>query len=170
MGYGGLGKGGGMALGAVLLFSMLPGTARGQQTLHSPLALQDRSGGGAFFVETGGGVLGSLAGVGAGLLIFNPDACDNEDIECILQRVTSVGVTSAVGATVGTLISGRLGRTSPSGWGAAIGAIAGVAAGAGAVQLLEEASGTTRGTAVIAYSVSQGLITAIGSRIGAGIR
>ena len=56
--------------------------------------------------------------------------------------------------------------------GAIVGAIAGAAAGIGITHLLSEEADLTRSEIVLAfsYSISQGFVTGIGSRIGAWLR
>jgi uncharacterized membrane protein YfcA len=132
-----------------------------------------RSGGSAFAVEAVGGVVGSLVGVGAGLLIANAvNACESEDLVCDIRRVTTTGVASIAGATLGTVVAGRTADTQPSTLGAFLGALAGTAAGVGMVHLLTEETKIARNNAtlVVAYSVTQGIVAAVGSRIVSGIR
>jgi hypothetical protein len=114
---------------------------------------------------------GSLVGVGLGILIAQPDDC-GEDLSCTLNDVALVGLSSAVGAAAGDFLVGRLARTDPDLLGAAVGAAVGAVAGAGLLKLLEEAgTGANEGAAaVISFSVTQGLLTAAGSRILAAIR
>ncbi len=126
----------------------------------------------AFPLEWIGGSAGSLLGLGAGLLVLSPSRCHTDDIACILERLGAVGLMSAAGAPLGTVALGNLGGTRPSFVGAAIGSIAGVVAG---VVLLEWAEQTDDDAlpvpyALVIYGGTHGLVTAIGSRIGALIR
>jgi hypothetical protein len=125
----------------------------------------------AFGLEAAGAVGGSLVGVGLGILIAQPDDC-GEDLSCTLNDVALVGLSSAVGAAGGDYLVGRLADTDPDLLGAALGAVLGAAAGAGLLKLLEEAgTGANEGAvAVISFSVTQGLLTAAGSRILTAIR
>jgi hypothetical protein len=127
-----------------------------------------RSGASALAVEALGGTVGSLAGVGAGLLLTRAvNECESEDLVCNLRRAATTGVASVVGATVGTYVAGRAADTEPSIVGSLLGAVAGAAAGVGVVHLLTEETNVARNNAtlVVAFSVTQGIVTAIGSRI-----
>lgn len=175
-----------MRLGAVLLVLVFATPAAAQSSLAAapaarfPTAEPPRSefhsvrrqSGAAFPVEFLGATAGSLIGLGAGLLIASPDACDNEDIGCIIERLGMVGLFSAVGAPAGTMLAGGWADTRPSLVGAAIGSLAGVAAGAGLLKLGEEIDDDPLPVlyALVAYGGAHGLLTAVGSRIGALIR
>lgn len=127
-----------------------------------------RSGASAFTVEALGGTVGSLAGVGAGLLLTRAvNECESEDLVCNLRRAATTGVASVVGATVGTYVAGRAANTEPSVVGSLLGAVAGAAAGVGVVHLLTEETNVARNNAtlVVAFSLTQGVVTAIGSRL-----
>jgi uncharacterized membrane protein YfcA len=133
-----------------------------------------RRGGAAFAIEAMGGVGGSLAGVGAGLLISGAatNECDVEDLVCGLKQAATTGVVSVVGATAGTYIAGRAANTEPSFVGSLLGAIAGAAAGVGVMHLLNEETKIARNNATlaVAYSVTQGVVAALGSRLIAAVR
>lgn len=122
----------------------------------------------ALLAETGGGILGSLAGLGLGLAISRPDRCDSEDIECALERASLAALTSIAGATVGAVMAGKAVDSEPSAAGAVLGAIAGTVAGVVMIKVIDEAfSGRQEGAgAVVTFSVSQGFLTAVGSRLG----
>ena len=124
-----------------------------------------------FIPEWAGGTLGSMAGLGLGLAIARPDRCGGDDIECVFDRLGTVWLTSSLGAGAGVQIGGRLGKTNPSLTGALIGGVSGAAVGAVALAVLEEASpGTTDGVLGMAtFSLTQGLLSALGSRIGRAI-
>lgn len=125
----------------------------------------------AFGIEAAGAVGGSLVGVGLGILIAQPDDC-GDDLSCTLNDAALVGLSSALGAAGGDFLVGRLAGTDPDLLGAALGAVVGAVAGAGLLKLLEEAgTGASEGaTAVISFSVTQGVLTAAGSRMLAAIR
>ena len=131
-----------------------------------------RSGVSAFAIEAAGGTVGSLAGVTLGLAVARIDSCDSEDLACILSGLSVGGVGGVVGATLGTVVAGRTFDTRPSTAGAIIGSLVGVAAGVGAVHLITEEASTRLGRVggVLVFSTTQGLVTALGSRIGASIR
>ena len=134
---------------------------------------EPRSGGAAFTIEAVGGVVGSLVGVGAGVFVTRAvDECDSEDLACNLKQTATTGAVSVVGATAGAYLVGRSTNTEPSFAGSLLGAVAGAAAGVGVVHLLNEESNlaNNNATLVVAYSVTQGIVAAIGSRIVAAIR
>jgi hypothetical protein len=62
--------------------------------------------------------------------------------------------------------------TRPSTPGAIAGSLAGIAAGIGVVHLFSEELDLTRSDAAlfVTYSLTQGIVTALGSRIGAWLR
>jgi hypothetical protein len=137
----------------------------------SGLAGQGRSGAEAWAIETAGGSVGSLAGFGVGALMARGD-CEAEDLECYLDAVGRVLLTASAGATLGAWALGKAADTEPSLIGAAVGSLAGALAGAGVIKLIDEASdgGGGDGGAVIGFSIAQGAVTALGSRIGAALR
>ena len=130
------------------------------------------SGARAFAIEAAGGTVGSIVGVTLGIAIARVDDCDNEDLACILAGLSVGGVGGVVGATLGTVLVGRQFNTRPSTAGAIVGSIAGAAAGIGVVHLLTEEANMRleRVGSLLVFSVTHGLVTAIGSRIGASIR
>ena len=134
-------------------------------------AAQERSGGAAFAIEAAGGTLGSLAGYGIGRAIVDEDAC-GDDLGCIFSGVGTVLLASSAGATLGAWALGSAADTDPSIGGAALGSLAGAAAGLGLLKVLEEIDPQwdEGGAAVIALTLSQGIVTALGSRIGAALR
>ena len=132
----------------------------------------ERTGAGALVAEAAGATLGSAAGFGLAVLINNPNECNNEDLACILEKVGVALVFSAAGAAAGDVIAGRLAETRPSTIGASIGSLAGLAAGFGVVHLISEELDLSSNDAVlfVSYSLVHGMVTALGSRIGALIR
>lgn len=143
-------------------------------TLSLEAQREPRRGVAALTIEALGGTAGSLAGVGIGLLVSGAasDTCGSEDLACDLKQAATTGVISVAGSTAGTYLAGRAGNTQPSLVGSLLGAIVGAAAGVGVVHLLTEETKLARNNAtlVVAYSVTQGLVTAIGSRIVAVAR
>jgi hypothetical protein len=135
------------------------------------LAGQQRGGGEAWAIEAAGGSVGSLVGFGVGALMARGD-CEAEDLECYLDAVGRVLLTASAGATLGTWGLGKATDTEPSLVGAALGSLAGALAGAGVIKLIDEASSNSDagGGAVIGFSIAQGAVTALGSRIGAALR
>ena len=127
----------------------------------------------AFGIEAAGGTAGSLAGEGVGLAISRAnDRCDSEDLACGLRQAATTGAVSVIGATAGTFLVGRSANTEPSVVGSFLGAIAGAAAGVGVIHLLNEETNvaSNNATLVVAYSITQGIVAAIGSRIVAAAR
>jgi hypothetical protein len=122
-------------------------------------------------VEATGGILGSAAGIGLGVALAQPDECDAEDLECILAGVGAVGLVAAITAPLGTELVGNAFDTEPSLLGAVLGSVAGLAAGAGVIKLFDEAGTNVEGAvAVIAVSLTHGIVTAAGSRLVASMR
>lgn len=130
------------------------------------------SGAGALAIETLGGTLGSAAGFGLGVLISRVDECHSDDLQCTLEKVGIALGLSGAGAGAGSFLAGRIGATEPSGWGALIGGFVAIPAGIGVVHLISEELELSRGDFVLAasYTLTQGLLSAIGSRIGAALR
>lgn len=135
-------------------------------------AQEPRTGSSAFLIETAGATLGSAAGFGIALAISRPDECSGDDLACVLQKIGVSLLVSAGSATAGDLVVGNMSHTRPSAPGAFIGSLAGIAAGVGFVHLLSEELDLTRSDATlfVSYSFAQGVVTALGSRIGAWIR
>jgi hypothetical protein len=142
--------------------------------LPSPAGAQPAPGrtfGSAYAIEATGGVLGSAFGIGVGVAVVRPDECDAENLECILRGVGAVGLVGALTAPLGSYAAGRAFDTQPSPWGAFLGSVAGLAAGVGVIKLVDEAGGRVEGAgAVIAVSLTHGVVTALGSRLVAGLR
>lgn len=142
----------------------LPASAGAQESMDAPPPDPVDS----YLIEFAGGTVGSLAGLGLGLALARTDECNSEDLGCLLNGVAVGLVTSAVGAAAGAYAAGRWQDTEPSGWGAAIGAVAGAAAGVGVIKLIEETSsggGVEGFAAVVVYGVAHGLVTAAFSRL-----
>jgi hypothetical protein len=122
----------------------------------------------ALAVEALGGTAGSLAGVAAGLALHRAIAgtCHGDDLACVFEKIGTVGLVSVVGATVGTVAVGRAAGTRPSVLGATLGAVVGMAAGVGVMQLFEDlAQVRDRSARIGMYVVTQGVVTAIGSAV-----
>lgn len=139
--------------------------------LAPALHAQDtRTGAAAFLVEAAGGTAGSLAGFGVGYALA--DRCDSEDLVCNLENAGTALLAGTVLAALGTYVAGRLGDTEPSALGAGLGAVAGAAAGIGVWHLLTEELNvvTSDAGAVASYVVTQGIVTALGSRLVRALR
>ena len=153
------------ALVAVIVVSPLAAVASGAQQVR-------QVGFRAFAIEAGGGTVGSIGGVLAGLAIARPDRCDVEDLKCTLAGLGVGGIGGTIGATLGAVVAGRAGGTQPSAPGAFVGAVAGAFAGVGVVYLLIEEANLRLGkpVTVLAFSLTQGVLTAAGSQIGGSLR
>lgn len=165
-----------MSFASARLVALAGALAFGAALVSVPAHAQtrDRSGGSAFAIEALGGTAGSLAGVGVGLLLSGAwtDRCNNEDLACLLRQIAATGVVSVAGATAGTYIAGRAADTGPSFVGGLLGAVAGAAAGAGVIHLLTEETrvADNNATLAVAYSVTQGIVSALGSRLLSRLR
>jgi len=139
--------------------------------LASPAGAQERTTAAEFSIEAAGGTLGSALGVGIGLLIADPGDCDGEDLQCILEGLGVTGLVAAATAPLGTVLAGRAYDTEPSMLGAVLGSVAGVAVGLGVIKLFDEAGVPLEGLgAGVAFTLSHGIVTALGSRLVAALR
>ena len=135
-------------------------------------AQSSASGSKALAAEAAGGIAGSVAGVAAGLAISRPDRCGVDDLECTIKGLGAAGIGSVIGATVGTVLAGRSVQSRPSAFGAFLGSLAGAAAGVGLVHAMTDEANLRleKPLTVAVYSVTQGIITALCSRLAAQIR
>lgn len=126
----------------------------------------------AFVVEAGGGVLGSAAGAIAGLVVSKVDDCGVDDLACTIKGLGVAGVGSVIGATAGAVLAGRAIGSRPSLPGALAGSLLGAVAGVALVHGLTEEVNLhlDKPMTVAVYALSQGLVTAIGSRLVASLR
>jgi hypothetical protein len=131
-----------------------------------------RGTGEAFFIELGGGAAGAAIGGGIGFWIAGEADCSNEDLACSFRKAGIALAASAIGSGAGSWLAGRLGDTDPSGIGATLGALVGIPAGLGVIHLLSEDTDWVHDEAAlfVSYSITQGLLAALGSRIAAAIR
>ena len=127
-------------------------------------------GGASFAIEAAGGIGGSLLGFGLVYLLGND--CDVEDLGCNLETAFGAMALGTAVSAGGAYLAGRLADTQPSGVGAVLGSVAGAAAGVGLWHLFTEELDLVNNdkAAVLSYSVAQGIVTALGSRIGRAIR
>jgi hypothetical protein len=135
-------------------------------------AAQERTFDAKLAIEAVGGTVGSAAGLGLALIAFSPDRCPTDDIECILERLGAAGLAAAAGGSLGAWQLGRMEDTEPSLLGSVIGAIGGVAAGVGLLQLMES-SGEGDPDPVVAFigfTVTEGIVTGLFSRMFAALR
>jgi len=162
-----------LAIAVILLAVAQPGMSQRAPVrfahvpvITSAIAAQDaRSGSSAFLIEAAGGIAGSLAGFA--LVYSTADDCESEDLTCNLGKAAGAIATSTAAAAAGVFLAGRLGKTEPSGAGAALGAVAGAAAGLGMAHLMTEELNLINSDAgaIITLCVTQGLVSALGSRI-----
>ncbi len=126
----------------------------------------------AFVVEAAGGILGSAAGAVAGLVISKVEDCGVDDLACTIKGLGVAGVGSVIGATAGTVIAGRSINSRPSVPGALIGSLLGAVAGVAVVHGLTEEVNLhlDKPMTIAVYAISQGLVSAIGSRVVASLR
>lgn len=141
-------------------------------TQASSAHAQERGFGSRLAIEAVGGTVGSAAGLGLALLAFSPDRCPTDDIECILERLGGAGLAAAAGGSLGAWQLGRMENTEPSLLGSVIGAIGGVAAGLGVIQLMENAGEGDPDPVIafIGFSVTEGIVTGLFSRMFAAFR
>ena len=127
----------------------------------------------AFAIEALGGAAGSALGIAVGLAVANPRECpSDDDVACILEKLAVTGLVGVAGTTIGATVAGRIGGTRPSAPGALLGALAGAAAAIALEHLLTEEMGRSLGDAgtVLLFSMTQGILAAAGSGLGARIR
>jgi predicted RNA-binding protein with PUA-like domain len=119
----------------------------------------------AFVVEAAGGIAGSFTGFG--LVYALGDRCAGEDLACEIRTAGGAIAAGTVVSALGTYWAGKAFDTNPSGLGAALGSIAGAAAGIGAWHLMTEELDVVKSDAgaIITYGVVQGLMSALGSRV-----
>ena len=127
----------------------------------------------AFASEALGGTVGSALGIAIGLAVARPNDCpSDDDVVCPLQKLGITAIIGVTGATIGTVAAGRWAGAKPSVAGAFLGAAAGAAAGIGLEHLITEEMGRSLGNAgtIVLFSVTQGIVAAAGSLIGARLR
>jgi hypothetical protein len=118
----------------------------------------------AFLIESAGGVSGSLLGFG---LVYLAASDCGEDLSCTLQQAFGAVALGTVASAGGAYLAGRLAETQPSGVGALLGAVAGAAGGIGLWHLITEELNlvVSDEAAVLSYTITQGMVTALGSRL-----
>lgn len=128
------------------------------------------SGGQSFALEAAGGIAGSM--LGFGVIYLSNDRCGVEDLGCTLEAVFTGMVLGTVASAGGAYLAGKAGDTDPSLLGASLGAIAGAGAGVGLWALFTEQLdvGNKELAAAVTYTVTQGLVTALGSRLLRSLR
>jgi len=148
-----------------LAVAMMSTIAHGQ-------AANESSFGRSFGIEATGGIIGSAAGAGLGIAISGVTRCPaDDDVICVFERLGVAAAIATASSAAGTYYAGKMGDTRPSAPGAIIGSLAGVAAGLGVLRLIDETDSRLGevGSGIV-FAVSHGIVTALGSRIGAAIR
>lgn len=118
---------------------------------------------GSFVLETVGGSLGSLIGVGAVALT----SCVGDDLGCSIIRIGAGGIAGAIGATLGTTLAAHYTKSRRSVVGAALGSVVGTGVGLGVHYAFNRNSDRNLDNAVVVpiFVISQGTFAAIGSRL-----
>jgi hypothetical protein len=142
---------------AILLLAACAGRGAAQAAPYRSLA-----------IETLGAATGSALGFGAAVALSDARAC-GEDLACLLGDVALAVSVATAASAAGALIAGRAFDTEPSVLGAIVGAVVGAGAAIGVEHLLSEEAGMNLGdgTRVGVFALTQGLVTALGSRMGA---
>ena len=124
----------------------------------------------AYAIEAAGGIAGSM--LGWAFIYKMANDCAVEDTGCIIRSAAVGIVISGITAPAGTYFAGKAGGTNPSLLGASLGGIAGAAAGIGVWHLWTEELSIGNGTltGILTYSITQGLVTAAGSRLVRALR
>jgi hypothetical protein len=121
----------------------------------------------AFAIDAAGGVTG--AGLGFGLVSALQSECsrDGDLVSCTIGPAASALLASTVLSTTGTILVGRAAHTKPSVGGAVAGALAGAVVAVGVDHLIREELRvrTNRFGTGVTVAMTQGLFTAIGSRL-----
>lgn len=138
----------------------------------APCSAQAPSTTAAFVTEAAGASVGSAIGFGTVLLLNRRGSGCGDDVSCAISNVAAAVALGTAGAASGAYIGGSLRDTRPSLTGALIGSVAGAAAAIGVNHLVtEEASTELSDASTIAlFAITQGVVTALGSRIVAAIR
>ncbi|CAN5787131.1 hypothetical protein BH23GEM9_BH23GEM9_36330 [soil metagenome] len=125
----------------------------------------------AFGIETIGAAAGSAVGFSAVVLLTDHDAC-GDNLSCVLGNAALALTGATVGSAVGALALGSAFDTRPHGAGVIVGALAGAAAAVGMDHLLREEIGLNMsdGATIIVIALTQGVVTALGSRLGVALR
>jgi hypothetical protein len=105
------------------------------------------------------------------LIVAAPDLAAQRTTPAAVTGTRSFGA-EALGGTIGTVAAGGWADTNPSAIGALVGALAGAAAIIGVEHFITEEMNQTigNGGTLVLFSVTQGILAAFGSRIGAQLR
>jgi hypothetical protein len=152
---------------ALVFLALCHATTVGAQ--QEDASAEDR--GSPYLVELIGGVGGSAIGFGAVVLLTDEGAC-GENLSCTLGNAALALTAATMGSGVGAYSIGRTFDTEPSGLGVILGTFLGVVAAVGMDTLLANEMGWSLGdvghTATVA--ITQGAITALGSRLVTSLR
>jgi hypothetical protein len=147
---------------ACAAFAIIASDANAQQRSGTAARQSDPA---AFLLESLGGSVGSLIGIGA---VGLSSRCGVDDLGCLILKVGAGGVLGAIGATIGASLAARYTGSPRSAFGAALGAVAGTGVGLGIHYVLNNSSDRNfddPGVVVPIFIISQGTFAAIGSRL-----
>jgi hypothetical protein len=121
----------------------------------------------AFVIDAAGGVIGAGLGYGIVRALHSECTSDGDLVSCTIGPAAGALLASTALSATGTILVGRAAGTNPSAAGAIAGAIVGAVAAVGVDHLVREEFGirTSRLGTGVTVAVTQGLITAIGSRL-----
>jgi hypothetical protein len=149
-----------MKIAALFMFALTASAL--PSSLH---AQERRSSLASFLIEAAGASAGSLAGFTITAAVLND--CGVDDLACDIGHVALATGVATAGAASGAIVIGKWADTEPSTGGAILGALVGAAAGIGAWHFVKEevnVNTSDTGSRVI-FAVTQGLVTALGSRL-----
>jgi hypothetical protein len=119
----------------------------------------------AFAIEAAAGSVGSLIGIAA---VGLSHKCGVEDLACLIMKAGASGATGAIGASLASYAAAGYTGSQRSLGGAALGAVVGTGVGLGVHWLLNHASDRNFDdpyAVVPIFTLSQGIVSAIGSRL-----
>ena len=140
---------------------ILPTVAHAQQSNSSR-----SSAAASFGVEWAGSALGATAASGAFLLTVESGAC-GDDFGCVIDTVAGLAFISTAGSVAGLWTATEIARTDGSLLGGLAGALIGSAVGLVAA---DRFGGDSDIGIAVTLGLTQGLVTAIGARVGAALR
>jgi hypothetical protein len=117
-------------------------------------------------IEWGGAALGAGVTSGAFLLTVEAGAC-GDDFGCVVDTVAGLAVISTAGSVAGLWGATQVAQTDGSLWGGLAGGLIGSVAGLVAADRI---GGDSDVGIALSIGLTQGLFTAMGSRIGAALR
>lgn len=143
---------------ALVLLALLPGLASAQAG--------ERRSATPFAAEWAGAAVGSAALSGAYLATIESGEC-GDDFGCVVDAVALLAVVSSAGSVLGLWAATEAAPTDGSMWGGVAGALIGSVAG---LFVADRIGGDSDAGVAVSLGLTQGLFTALGSRIGAAVR